>query len=514
MPSGYKYSVLDFGEDEGEEISPLAHPVRDFNNSKDLAFDQRPPRDLAGMGVDISADPLPKLLKTPTQPPKGDPALASDETGGMSRFRRSIDTDWSGREPRGLGNGFAADASGGLKALGEMAKGSAPPPDDGSGALRLYRMLESAKLLEAQRADRARKMENDLFAGIESGIATMQGRKADLSRYQDKDPDREARAFLQQLDLATGRRREDREERRFGLETKREERLGQAAEMDLEAKKAETVARKAEREALADPNSNMSKLIIGTANRMGAKLPPGTSGDQAMRMMPHLEKAFQIETQAESQRLQQAALADARRERSEQKELMRQDKRYFGRDWELKEGAGSPPEPVRTAFMNRQMATDVTAEKIRELKGIFDKTGGGGLLGTDATRMNQLAVDILLELKEVKNLGVLNGKDLEVLEKLSPNPAKFGDYLKNKIGAKDVGTAIAELGRLMENDMAVRAGVLGLVPKAGGTKAGSPQPYGGGAAGGASPGKTIAEERIAPDGRRLIRYTDGSREIR
>lgn len=123
-------------------------------------------------------------------------------------------------QPRGLGEGFAADASGGLKALGEMAKGAAPAPDDGSSAVRLQRLFEDAELAKAQKAD-ARNAKDLQFARLlEGATAKILNRKADLSAYEG-DGTSKAKDLMAQLGVAQGRRKEDADAAHRTAEAKR-----------------------------------------------------------------------------------------------------------------------------------------------------------------------------------------------------------------------------------------------------------------------------------------------------
>lgn len=183
----------------------------------------------------------------PKIPPKAAPVPSSRPTMAP----KALDL-----QPRGLGEGFAADASGGLKALGEMAKGAAPAPDDGSNATRLQRLFEDSELAKAQKAD-ARNAKDLQFARLlEGATAKILNRKSDMSAYEG-DGTSQAKDLMAQLGVAQGRRKEDEDVRRFGLQLKaaaedRAER-GKDRDEDREWRKDEAKARRlAEAQARAD----------------------------------------------------------------------------------------------------------------------------------------------------------------------------------------------------------------------------------------------------------------------
>ena len=63
-----------------------------------------------------------------------------------------------------------------------------------------------------------------------------------------------------------------------------------------------------------------------------------------------------------------------------------------------------------------------TMEALRARAGIPGYTG----VGADIARAKALGIEIKMQLKKIYGLGVLSGPDLELLEKVSPNPASFG----------------------------------------------------------------------------------------
>jgi hypothetical protein len=109
------------------------------------------------------------------------------------------------------------------------------------------------------------------------------------------------------------------------------------------------------------------------------------------------------------------------------------------------------------------------APKIREMKGIFDhlETNINELVKTAkegrtilpfqerTSEGRSLATDTMLQLKELANLGVLNGKDLEVLEKLIPQDP-------TKIFQVNADTKFEEARKLIERKWKSYIGARGL----------------------------------------------------
>lgn len=102
-------------------------------------------------------------------------------------------------------------------------------------------------------------------------------------------------------------------------------------------------------------------------------------------------------------------------------------------DAEVQEGfrpQAKDAETVRKAkasfdAINRQLAT---------LDGLYENAGGTNYVGDTAATQEAIVTDIQLQLKELQNLGVLNGPDLALLMKQVPDPTSLGENLKGTVG--------------------------------------------------------------------------------
>ena len=113
-----------------------------------------------------------------------------------------------------------------------------------------------------------------------------------------------------------------------------------------------------------------------------------------------------------SQELQRMAIEDRQNARQTEQEQKMSALRVPGFD--LQDGympAAKDADTLKTANQSK----DILFRQLDELDELVRKKGTEFGFGTDQSRMEQLATNIMLNAKELENLGVLNGPDVDVL---------------------------------------------------------------------------------------------------
>lgn len=128
----------------------------------------------------------------------------------------------------------------------------------------------------------------------------------------------------------------------------------------------------------------------------------------------------------------------------------------FPAGWEL-EGNTTP-----TPKQGEQFETLVySSEKMRGLTGQMKKllgeagASGRALPGPMQTRLKQLATEIMIEGKNVAELGALSGPDMGLMESIAADPTKAGSLLK------DMPALLDGLGSWADNSVTAKAKSLG-----------------------------------------------------
>lgn len=70
-------------------------------------------------------------------------------------------------------------------------------------------------------------------------------------------------------------------------------------------------------------------------------------------------------------------------------------------------------------------------DSINAFKRKVQEVGGAEMVGKDADDLNKMRKAIMLNAKELLNLGVLNGPDLDLLENLIPDPTSIGSNIRD-----------------------------------------------------------------------------------
>lgn len=95
-------------------------------------------------------------------------------------------------------------------------------------------------------------------------------------------------------------------------------------------------------------------------------------------------------------------------------------------------GLKPTPKDAETVKSSRA-ARDAIAKNIARLDELYQKHGTQ-MVGNAAAEMEGISTDIQLNLKELQNLGVLNGPDLALLQKQVPEPTSFKENVKGIVG--------------------------------------------------------------------------------
>lgn len=123
-----------------------------------------------------------------------------------------------------------------------------------------------------------------------------------------------------------------------------------------------------------------------------------------------------------------------------------------------------PTEAQRNRVGNVNQAFDAITGELDRYADLVDKTGIEAMPGKDKDNLNTVRQGVMLQMKELFNLGVLNGPDLSLMEKMIYDPVidpmKEGGLMNvpGQIWAGATGTAgdraknsVTELKRMLEN---------------------------------------------------------------
>jgi len=85
---------------------------------------------------------------------------------------------------------------------------------------------------------------------------------------------------------------------------------------------------------------------------------------------------------------------------------------------------------------------------VNDMKALVDKHGSFEYFGESGAAMNSLATDLQLEAKELKNLGVLNGPDLGLIQKMIADPGSLKSmFTRDKSRQSELSTTLKQIKR-------------------------------------------------------------------
>ena len=185
---------------------------------------------------------------------------------------------------------------------------------------------------------------------------------------------------------------------------------------------------------LKQPMSDVDRNIVNKyLERLGLsqQFPPGSTYGQVndneyLRHLLKDMKALQLSSTLSPRQEQQMRVTEQREARA-QREQQRKIER------EKKEDLRKEQEPIKKAKEELRESEEVSrylVESIDKLSGMLETYGTSEITNPaiDA-QMQALAGDIRLEMKELKNLGVLNGPDLQILQEQIPDLGGVSGFL-------------------------------------------------------------------------------------
>ncbi len=144
--------------------------------------------------------------------------------------------------------------------------------------------------------------------------------------------------------------------------------------------------------------------------------------------------------------------------------------RWLGPDFEFAPDVpdNAIPDATRAKALDEAgLVTHVhdSAQRLRDLL----KRHGPQVVGKAATEMKTLIEDLKLTIKDpVYNLGVLNGRDYELVSKIVSDPTSIGQIVSSEAGVRDLDTALATAQKQWKAKVRARMRGYGAQPKKGG----------------------------------------------
>jgi len=133
--------------------------------------------------------------------------------------------------------------------------------------------------------------------------------------------------------------------------------------------------------------------------------------------------------------------------------------------FQVADGAMPTKDDVKK-FKTQVVAHDKAQSVIMKLRG-YVKEYGTEILPTQGKKdMRQALVETQLQLKELANLGVLNGPDLELMLKELPDPTALADNL-NPFAGGQINKVIASMQDILKDKLKIEGEVRGFNPDAG-----------------------------------------------
>lgn len=271
------------------------------------------------------------------------------------------------------------------------------------------------------------------------------------------------------------------------------------AALQMEQAQADRASALLRQQAMMDPTSPESRAVqelLGTLPGMKGTQVPAGQAELALKVAEARQKGMPSATDLAMMELRREAL-DLRREqgaaqlaedraRRAENEAFREAAILGPRREHLAREAGERAVPGY-GFAPGQFPSAVSAEKMRDalsrvgqietslgsMRDIWRRSGAELGWGAERATSQSDRQDILLNLKELQNLGVLQKVDVDTLEKVIPDPNTLrGAFLPGDIEAK-----FDTFERQLRSTIATRAAARGYVPQGGGA---APAPAAGG----------------------------------
>lgn len=152
--------------------------------------------------------------------------------------------------------------------------------------------------------------------------------------------------------------------------------------------------------------------------------------------------------------------------------LYRVNKRTGQADVVAGTGQQRPPEAIRTQAIKADQAYQSLTTMLDNYERLVSRTGMTALPGADKDAVTQARTQILLQLKELNNLGVLNGPDLELMNNmLTDTGVSAGNIWSNP--ADRVGSSVSRLKEMLRTIRNNQTSAVGMPPVQGGQQGGA-----------------------------------------
>jgi hypothetical protein len=126
-------------------------------------------------------------------------------------------------------------------------------------------------------------------------------------------------------------------------------------------------------------------------------------------------------------------------------------------------GQGRPPEAIRTQAIRADQAYQSLTTMLDNYERLVSRTGMTALPGADKDAVTQARTQILLQLKELNNLGVLNGPDLELMNNmLTDTGVSAGNIWSNP--SERVGSSVSRLKEMLRTIRNNQTSSVGMAP--------------------------------------------------
>lgn len=168
-------------------------------------------------------------------------------------------------------------------------------------------------------------------------------------------------------------------------------------------------------------------------------------------------------------------LNEERAARGEQRKVEADAKRYISENFS--ETAQPLPPQVLADLQKRDSATAVVLDNADQLERLLSD-GGPAVWGQRAGQMEMLANNIWTELKDIKNLGVLAGPDMGILQGILADPTQMRSMLKDATAVRDFTQIVRQFKQRMKDDIRRRVKNYGATPVEGGLYFDAPAPDG------------------------------------
>jgi hypothetical protein len=158
-------------------------------------------------------------------------------------------------------------------------------------------------------------------------------------------------------------------------------------------------------------------------------------------------------------------LDEERKARGEQRKTEADAKRYISENFT--DTAKPLPPQVLADLQKRDSATAVVLDNADQLERLLSE-GGPAVWGQRAGQMEMLANNIWTELKDIKNLGVLAGPDMGILQGILADPTQMRSMVKDATAVRDFTQIVRQFKQRMKDDIRRRVKNYGAEPVEGG----------------------------------------------